>query len=52
MKKHLRTFINYLQDNWADKLLMAEYVTKNGNFASTKLSLFFTVIDVYPRISF
>ncbi len=30
MKRHLRTFVNYQQDNWLDKLAMAEFAANNN----------------------
>ena len=52
MEKHLCIFINYQQDDWANKLLMAEFAANNNDFASTKLSPFFASQGLYPRMSF
>ena len=52
MERHLRTFVNYQQDDWVDKLPMAEFAANNNNSLSTKLSPFFTSRDLHPRMSF
>ena len=52
MERHLRTFVNYQQDGWSDKLLMAEFAANNNESASTKLSPFFASRDLHPRMSF
>ena len=52
MERHLRTFVNYQQNDWVDKLLMAEFAANNNNFMSTRLSPFFTSKGLHPRISF
>ena len=52
MERHLRTFVHYQQDDWADKLLMVEFEANNNNSASTKLSPFFASRGLYPRMSF
>ena len=52
MEKHLRTFVNYQQDDWVDKLPMAEFAVNNNNFLSTRLSPFFASRGLHPRMSF
>ena len=52
MEKHLRTFVNYQPDDWADKLPMAKFAANNNNFAFTKLSPFFASKGLHPRMSF
>ena len=52
MERHLRTFVNYQQDNWADKLPMAEFAANNNDFAFTKLSPFFALRGLHLRMSF
>lgn len=52
MGRHLRTFVNYQQDNWSEKLEMAKYAANNNESASTKLSLFFTTKDLQLYINF
>ena len=52
MERHLRTFVNYQQDDWSDKLAMAEFAANNNESASTKLSPFFATKGLHPRMSF
>ncbi len=52
MERHLRTFVNYQQDNWSDKLAIAEFKANNNELASTKLSPFFATKSLHPRMSF
>ena len=52
MGRHLRTFVNYQQDDWVDKLPMAEFAVNNNNFLSTRLSPFFASRGLHPRMSF
>ena len=52
IERHLRTFVNYQQDDWSDKLLIAEFAANNNDSASTKLSPFFALRGLYPRMSF
>ena len=52
IEKHFCTFINYQQDDWADKLPIVEFATNNNDSLSTKLSPFFASRGLYPRISF
>ena len=52
MERHLRTFVNYQQDDWVDKLTMAEFAANNNNSLSTKLSPFFASRGLHLRMSF
>ena len=52
MEKHLCTFVNYQQDNWTDKLLIAEFTANNNDSLSTKFFLFFALKSLYLWISF
>ena len=52
MEKHFRTFVNYQQDDWPEKLAMAEFAANNNESASTKLSPFFVTKGLHPRMSF
>lgn len=45
-------FVNYQQDDWLKKLVMAEFKANNNKLTSTKLSLFFIIQSLHPRISF
>ena len=52
IKRHLRTFVNYQQDDWLRKLAMLKFAANNNESTSTKLSPFFATKGFYPRISF
>ena len=52
MEKHLRTFVNYQHEEWLDKLLMAEFVANNNNFAFTRLSPFFASKGLHLHMIF
>ena len=52
MERHLRTFVNYQQDDWPGKLAMAEFAANNNESASTKLSPFFATKGLHPHMSF
>ena len=52
MERHLRTFVNYQQDDWSDKLPMAEFAANNNNSTSTRLSPFFASRGLHLRMSF
>ena len=52
MEKHLRTFVNYQQDDWSGKLSMTEFTAINNNSVSTRLSPFFTSRGLHPHMSF
>ncbi len=52
IKRYLRTFYNYAQDDQVRKLPMAEFAANNTPSSSTKLSPFFCTKGYNPRISF
>ena len=52
MEKHFRTFVNYQQNDWVDKLPMAEFAANNNDSLSTRLSPFFASRGLHPRMSF
>lgn len=52
MERYLYIFVNYQQDDWSEKLVMTEFVANKNESASTKLSSFFAIKDLYPLISF
>ena len=52
MERHLRTFVNYQQNDWVDKLPMAEFAANNNDSLSTRLSPFFASRGLHPRMSF
>ena len=41
MEQYLRVYVNYLQDDWPNWLLLAEFTSNNTNSEITKVSLFF-----------
>ena len=41
MKRYLRCYVNYLQDDWPTWLSLAEFAANNQMSESTKISLFF-----------
>ena len=52
MERHFCIFVNYQQDDWSDKLPMVEFAANNNNSASTRLSPFFALRGLHPRMSF
>jgi len=42
MEQYLRSFVNYLQDDWADWLPIAKFVSNNHTLETTAVSPFFT----------
>ncbi len=52
MEKYLCIFVNYQQDNWVDKLPIAEFVVNNNVSSLTKLSPFFTSKCLHPCMIF
>lgn len=52
MEKYSRTFINYQQDDWSKKLVMAEFIANNNILTSIKLSPFFATKGLIPCMSF
>ena len=41
IKRHLRTFVNYQQEDFVNKLPMTEFAANNNDSLSTRLSPFF-----------
>lgn len=52
MKRYFCTFVNYQQDDWSKKLLIAKFAVHNYKLTSIKLFLFFTIKGLYLYISF
>ena len=52
MEKHFCTFINYQQDDWLGKLVMAKFAANNNELAFTKLSPFFATKSLHSSMSF
>jgi len=51
LKEFLRTFTNYLQDNWADLLPLAEFSYNNAYHSSIKTTPFYANYGFHPRYS-
>ena len=52
MKRYLRTYVNYQQNDWFDWFSMIEYVSNVFVFASIKLFSFFVNYDFESRMNF
>ncbi len=52
MKRYLRNYCNYQQDNWSEWLFMTEFVSNVATSASTELFVFMTNYDFELRMSF
>ena len=52
MEQYLRSFVNYLQDDWLDWLPLAEFVSNNTELETTKVTPFFANKGFHPRIGF
>ena len=52
MERYLRGYINYLQDDWAQQLCMAEFAANALPSTATTVSPFFTNRGFKPRMSF
>ena len=52
MERHLRSYVNYFQDDWVMLLPMAEFAANACESASTKLTPFMATKGYEPRMSF
>ncbi len=52
MKRYLRSYCNYQQDDWSDWLFMIEFASNAATFAFTELFAFMTNYDFNSRMSF
>jgi len=52
MEQYLQSYVNYLQDNWADWLLIAEFTSNNHTLETTAVSPFFTNLSYNPHWQF
>jgi len=52
MEQYLRPYMNYLQDDWADWLPIAEFASNNHTSESTAVSPFFANLGYDPRWQF
>jgi hypothetical protein len=52
MKHYLRAYVNYMQDDWAQWLSDAEFVSNNINFFSVLASSFLVNFEQQSRVRF
>jgi len=52
MEQYLRSYVNYLQDDWADCLPIAEFASNNHTSETTAVSPFFANLGYDPRWQF
>jgi hypothetical protein len=52
MEQYLWAYINYLQDNWAEWLPLAEFAANNQALETTGLSPFFANKGFHPYYQF
>jgi len=48
MEQYLRSYVNYLQDDWADWLPIAKFASNNHNLEMTAVSPFFANLGYNP----
>ena len=51
LETYLRSYVNYLQNDWADLLPLAEFAYNNASSATTKHSPFFANYGFHPRFN-
>jgi len=49
MEQYLRSYVNYLRDDWADWLPITEFASNNHTSETTAVSLFFANLSYDPR---
>jgi transposase InsO family protein len=49
IKQYLQVFTNFLQDNWADWLTLAEFNHNDQVSKTTRFSLFFVTMGFHPQ---
>jgi len=52
MEQYLRSYVNYLQDDWAEWLPIAEFASNNHTSETTEVSPFFANLGYDPRWQF
>lgn len=52
LERHLRTYCNYMQDDWAKWVPMAEFADNDSFSASTGVTPFYANKGFHPRMSF
>lgn len=50
LEQYLRSYVNYLQDDWVNWLPMAEFAINNHQSESTKVTPFYAVYGQHPRM--
>ena len=51
LERYLKSHVNYLQDNWVQWLLLAEFAANNAVSESSGMTPFFVNNGFYPRLS-
>jgi hypothetical protein len=51
MEQYLRSYVNYLQDDWSAWLPLAEFAANNHSSEATGLSPFFALHGYHPRVT-
>ena len=52
MEQYLKSYVNYLQENWPDWLPLAKFTGNNTKLETTKVSSFFANKRFHPRMGF
>jgi hypothetical protein len=52
MEQYVRSYVNYLQDDWHYWLPLAEFANNNHDSETTGISPFFADTGYHPRIGF
>jgi transposase InsO family protein len=52
MERYLRSYCNYMQDDWSTWLSMAEFADNNAQSSATQMTPFFLNKGFHPRMSF
>ena len=52
MEQYLCAFANYEQDNWLERLPLAEFAYNNSRHTSTRMTQFFANIGYHPEMQF
>ena len=51
LERYLRSYVNYLQDDWVQWLPLAEFTQNNSQSDSSGMSLFFANKEFHPQLS-
>ena len=52
IERYLRSYVNHFQDDWTDRLPMAEFASNSNTLATTKISPFLALRSYIPCMSF